>query len=287
MMMNPAKRRCVHNANSTLVKPFRSPLKLQDSEIKAKQEQTKDDDNEQQSPIRPASEPTIERASSRQVDTSATPVPDDDQPNPTFDDIDKLQRDYAALGLQLRRRRQDLDVLQQAQTFRSSKQEEKLAKLIMKWRSIARDAADELFESTSCQINDMGGLQAWKKHNSTDHIDGWYDSKDEHPSSHSCDKFEDKKMSQLEQEQMHDVISKKDDVRSTQEVSRKGESEDNRSLLIFYSRTSLWMSCCNSSMLILSCSTTMLYRSNGGTDHHCCCTVPPISDFQCEIYWVA
>lgn len=66
-----------------------------------------------------------------------------------------LRREISAI-------RNDIDVLNQAISILQSSREEKLRKLIRKWRSAGRDAAEILFDDAQQRIKDMGGLTAWK-----------------------------------------------------------------------------------------------------------------------------
>ena len=173
--MNPAKRRRLDATASTLSKPFRSPLKVTSSHRTALQNAKKEHaDHQATTPCK------IQSA------TSTLPTNHVEK-----QDITELQREYAALTQQLRKLRQDLDAVEQAHRIQSTGQEEKLICLVSKWRTIARDAADEVFESASSRVKDMGGLHAWQKNAISsfdqDHPSGWYDKKRDRSSSDSVD----------------------------------------------------------------------------------------------------
>lgn len=178
--MNPAKRRRLDATASTLSKPFRSPLKVipnnQAAVPNAKNDRT---DNKATSPCE------VKRT------TASTTHPSPSNDLEQEQDVTELQKEYAALSQQLRKLRQDLDIVEQAHRIQSNNQEKKLNEAILKWRSIARDAADEVFESASTRVKDMGGLQAWQKNSmstaSQDRSSDWFDNKEEHPSSDAVD----------------------------------------------------------------------------------------------------
>ncbi|KAK5096314.1 hypothetical protein LTS08_007570 [Lithohypha guttulata] len=186
--MHQAKRRRLNDTASVLSKPFRSPLKLTSKSHPSSAEATKHNVEQQ---VR--DQDAISRETNDQESNAASPKKPSvfytahhheiDAKSTTVDDIDKLQREYAALGQELRRYRQDLDVLQQAHTLRSGNQQAKVDGLVLKWKTIARDAADDLFQSTSDRIKQMGGLQVWQKNASQCQVDDWYNSKEDQPFS--------------------------------------------------------------------------------------------------------
>lgn len=62
----------------------------------------------------------------------------------------------------------DIDMLSQAHQImqeRQSAKHEELPRLIDKWRSAAREAAEDVFESTKERVNDMGGLSGMREAN--------------------------------------------------------------------------------------------------------------------------
>ncbi|KAK5945599.1 hypothetical protein PMZ80_002804 [Knufia obscura] len=184
--MNPAKRRRLDATASTLSKPFRSPLKvIPNHQAAIPNEKNDHADNQATTPCQalPATD-----APTKLPTSSPTKHPDEEV------DITELQKEYSALSQQLRKLRQDLDAVEQAHKIQSTNQEEKLNRLILKWRDVARDAADEVFESASSRVKDMGGLQAWQKNSminsSQDRFSDWFDNKEEQPSSDPVDGFE-------------------------------------------------------------------------------------------------
>ena len=184
--MNPAKRRRLDATASTLSKPFRSPLKVtancQPTNLIAKAD---DADSQVSTFLKSGSSTAV---SARPAASSWSKKPGEEI------DVTSLQREYAALSQQLRKLRQDLDAVEQAHQIQSTNQEEKLNAATLKWRNIARDAADEVFESASNRVKDMGGLRAWQKHSisnsNQDRFSDWCDTKEERPSSDTTDAFD-------------------------------------------------------------------------------------------------
>lgn len=97
--------------------------------------------------------------------------------------VKALKKEHAILAQRLQQQRQDLTVLQQTLTIRSTNQEEKLNILIAKWRNVARDAADDLFESASARVKEMGGLESWHNNTSRAYLKDWTDPNENNRSS--------------------------------------------------------------------------------------------------------
>lgn len=162
-IMNSAKRRRLNDNNAAILsKPFRSPLKSspgQSKSVHSRDNHEQQDSERARKPITDLISPALEHKG----------IPEHPE------DVVQLQRDYAALCQQLRHRRQTLDVLKQALAVASSGQPDKLKSLVAKWRIIAREAADEVYESTSAQVKDMGGLVTMQKH-SQELASDWHDN---------------------------------------------------------------------------------------------------------------
>ena len=156
--MHPAKRRRVESASSTLCKPFRSPLKLPKNDCQPLPP-SKVDNHVQQTPIHTSPFRIDPKAPDKQRRTSLT---DDATPCPSTEDVVALQKQYSFLAQQLRKLRQDLDVTEQALQIRSSNQKAQVHALILKWRNIARDAADDVFATAHSRVENMGGLKVWQ-----------------------------------------------------------------------------------------------------------------------------
>jgi len=185
--MNPAKRRRLDATTSTLSKPFRSPLRVT-SDIHQSADPVAKRDHADSQATTPAKTEQLKAVPTKSATWSPSRELDEEQ------DITGLQKEYAALSQQLRKLRQDLNAVEQAQRLQAAGQEEKLNKAILKWRDIARDAADEVFESASNRVRDMGGLQAWQKNSMTastqDRFSDWYDDKEAQSSSDAVKGFD-------------------------------------------------------------------------------------------------
>lgn len=58
--------------------------------------------------------------------------------------------------------RSDIQILSQALSLATSTKDEDLLRLIDRWRTASRAAAEELFATTRDKVNRMGGVGAWK-----------------------------------------------------------------------------------------------------------------------------
>lgn len=171
--MHPNKRRCLNASMNVLSKPFRSPLREKSKNHLPLNTQTGFEEHSES-----AASPRDETLSLPSAGQSLSAI----DLKTAVDDVDKLQREYSALCQQLRRHREYLDTLQQAYKIRHGKQKEKVDELITKWKSICRDVADNLFESTSKQIQNMGGIQVWQQQAVQMPDTEWYDLKEDHSS---------------------------------------------------------------------------------------------------------
>ncbi len=167
--MHPAKKRRLDATQASLNKPFRSPLRTS-SKLQAPKEQTQTPDPglQSQSCLPP---PTIDSASplkpqSLLRDASARP------------DTRDLQKEYTASSIRLTQLRQSLEIAQQALQIESSNQVAELRALIKKWKTIAQEAADELFIDAKDRVDGMGGIEAWRRRAEED-VRSWHDDLDE------------------------------------------------------------------------------------------------------------
>lgn len=79
-----------------------------------------------------------------------------------------LQKHRSALIVRLSQLRQALDTAQQALQIEKSNQDAELQSLIAKWRTIAQQAAEELFADAKERIDSMGGFAAWRRRSEED-----------------------------------------------------------------------------------------------------------------------
>lgn len=79
-----------------------------------------------------------------------------------------LQRQQSALRARLKAMRAELDTANQAVRIESSTKDAELEALIVKWRHVSQDAADEVFEGAYERVKRMGGMAAWKEQSKRD-----------------------------------------------------------------------------------------------------------------------
>lgn len=164
--MNPAKRRRLDATASTLRKPFRSPLKVAIDDQTSRRPGAKSNLEQQTPAPSPSQASSLNHNSSTERSyTSCSPTKSTSTDNPSCStgEITILQKRYSALTQELRKLRQDLDTAEQARKICSSRQSEQIDRLTLKWRDIARSAADGVFEITNKRVKDMGGVRAWQK----------------------------------------------------------------------------------------------------------------------------
>jgi hypothetical protein len=82
------------------------------------------------------------------------------------------------LSIRLTQLSQSLENAEQALQIEASYQGTELEKLIAKWRTVAQEAADELFVDAKDRIDSMGGVSAWRRRAEEDSR-RWYDDEDE------------------------------------------------------------------------------------------------------------
>lgn len=73
------------------------------------------------------------------------------------------QKALTALELQIRKAKNDLDVLKQSEQIKSSTMDAELEALADKWRLASQQAAEELFGVVKERVCRMGGVQAWRE----------------------------------------------------------------------------------------------------------------------------
>jgi Swi5-dependent recombination DNA repair protein 1 len=83
-------------------------------------------------------------------------------------DILALQKQQRAIQSRIVSLRTDLDAATQALQLESSTKDTELEALIVKWRRISQDAADEAFVGAQERVNKMGGMKAWQERSKRD-----------------------------------------------------------------------------------------------------------------------
>lgn len=168
--MHPSKRRKLENVSSTLTKPFRSPVKRSVKASDASIIHTR------------RSQPDLGAASFCQATSSVshTPLtasPIEPVPNPTGD-LETLQTEYKSLSKQLKELRQTLDTVEQAHRIAVTSQEPKINSLVVYWRGVAREVAEELFETYQERVMTEGETEAQSK-NTGSHKPPWMDDNEQ------------------------------------------------------------------------------------------------------------
>lgn len=79
-----------------------------------------------------------------------------------------LQRQQSMLRSRLSSLCTDLDAANQALRIESSTKDRELEALIIKWRHVSQEVADEVFEGAQERVKQMGGLKAWKEQSKRD-----------------------------------------------------------------------------------------------------------------------
>ncbi|KAL4787471.1 hypothetical protein BJX76DRAFT_345551 [Aspergillus varians] len=173
------KRRRLEQATTALSKPFKSPLRrptptVKKEAISPKVEKIAEPASLSQTatskgkpthtPLStPASNsplPTPPPARKRtHIEQRLTPARRPTLPDPEVADLQKQQREVQARLASLR---SELDTVQQALRIESSNRDEELEALIVKWKKVSQDAAEEVFTGAQERISRMGGVKAWR-----------------------------------------------------------------------------------------------------------------------------
>ncbi|KAJ5351817.1 hypothetical protein N7452_000791 [Penicillium brevicompactum] len=172
-MAQPTKRRRIDPA-ATLSKPFKSPLRRP---VPSTDAQPSTPTPKTDVPI-----PSIPQELSKEKTSSTpeTPIPAKRKsilsPLPrtpkSFQaadpDIIALQKQQRAIQSRLAALRSELDQANQALRLETSDKDTELETLIVKWRLISQNAADEAFTSAEERVKRMGGMTAWKEQSKRD-----------------------------------------------------------------------------------------------------------------------
>ncbi|KKK23381.1 hypothetical protein AOCH_003793 [Aspergillus ochraceoroseus] len=81
-------------------------------------------------------------------------------PDPAVLNLQKQQR---VLQSRLAALRSELETVQQALQIESSNRDDELEALIVKWRRVSQNAADEVFTGAQERVSRMGGIKAWRE----------------------------------------------------------------------------------------------------------------------------
>ncbi|KIW11661.1 hypothetical protein PV08_10963 [Exophiala spinifera] len=161
--MHPAKRRRLDQSAASLTKPFRSPLRKLSSNRSHKGELSSPETRLQEATNKSSPPVTLSHDADK---TSASPVVSKST-NPDRQihlclDRRGHQKQHVALSLQLKKLSHSLELAQQVLHIETSQQDVQLRSLISKWKKVARDVAEQLFEEAKERIDEMGGFKAWQ-----------------------------------------------------------------------------------------------------------------------------
>ncbi|KIW54700.1 hypothetical protein PV05_07045 [Exophiala xenobiotica] len=192
-MMHPAKRRRLDQSTASLTKPFRSPLRKDPSDPSHKPNITSPDTKlHLDTKLSPLVTTSIDSAETTKKPHGSASTGFAGTANAEHRE---LQKEHVALTLHLKKLCQSLDVAQQALQIETSNQIVQLQVLISKWKAVARDVAEQLFDEAKERIDHMGGFKAWQ-HRAQDDARLW--NKDEKTTHHYPDDRRDENDSQPE-----------------------------------------------------------------------------------------
>jgi uncharacterized membrane-anchored protein YhcB (DUF1043 family) len=174
------KRRRLDQATTTLSRPFKSPLRRPTPAVKDEAASSKIEGMAASSSFIKTITPDGQdnsTALSTSSTTNAPPTPPPTRkrtfpgqrltparkPVPSDPEIMDLQKRQRELQSRLSSLRSDLDTVQQALRIESSSNDEELEVLIMKWKKVSQDAAEEVFSGAQERISRMGGVKAWRE----------------------------------------------------------------------------------------------------------------------------
>lgn len=187
MQSGVVKRRRLNDSSSTLSKPFKSPLRKQpgSSTVAANSDQ-ETDEIASTSPSRGAG--GTDKAQSDEHHPSTTLGNDVSKQNwrtgrsthnsdvapaasasspataaAAASSLASLRKQESALLSRLVSLRRDLDTVSQALRIEQTDQDAGLERLVVKWKTVSRDAAEELFAGARDKVNRMGGVEVWRE----------------------------------------------------------------------------------------------------------------------------
>ncbi|EAW07363.1 putative DNA repair protein Dds20/Mei5 [Aspergillus clavatus NRRL 1] len=231
-----SKRRRVDQAASSLSKPFKSPLRRPAQQGTEKEEASKnmtssvnseaenqavgESDTQEHSllstPVStstrlPSSTPTSPSPNwqvrkRKSIPSQITPSKKGILADPV---ISKLQKEQRTLQTRLSALRSQLDTAQQALKIESSTKDAELEALILKWKAVSQDAAEEVFAGAQERVSRMGGMKAWREQmqsNSAkweqEELESWYGSAEAEDVEADDDQLERRKVELLGEVEM-------------------------------------------------------------------------------------
>lgn len=172
-----SKRRRL-DASSTLSKPFKSPLRTRDAPSHPPSS-TPDVITTPKDEVESASSPPTSNAdtdpfvSPRDASRPQKPMKAPKIPTPkrfllADPEVLVLQKEQRSLQSRLATLRTELDNARQALRIESSNKAAELEGLILKWRLVSQEAADEVFAGARERVSKMGGTAAWRERSKQD-----------------------------------------------------------------------------------------------------------------------
>ncbi|KAL6238978.1 hypothetical protein BDW75DRAFT_227553 [Aspergillus navahoensis] len=175
-----SKRRRLDQATSALSKPFKSPLRrpttaAKDEVCSPKIEGTATSFSSTEANVSVKQDTDATLYTPRSTTALPTPPPTRKRTIPgqrlthgrkpvlSDPELANLQRQQRELQSHLSSLKSDLDTVQQALRIESSNRDEELEALIVKWKKVSQDAAEEVFTSAQERISRMGGIKAWRE----------------------------------------------------------------------------------------------------------------------------
>lgn len=172
-----SKRRRL-NASSTLSKPFKSPLRNRDAPSHPPSSTLdaistpKDEPESSSSPPTPNADtdPFVSpgAAAHPQKFLSAAKLPKPKRSLLADPELLELQEQERSLQSRLATLRNELDNARQALRIETSSRHAELEGLIVKWRLVSQEAADEVFAGAQERVGKMGGMAAWRERSKQD-----------------------------------------------------------------------------------------------------------------------
>ncbi|KAL8902443.1 MAG: hypothetical protein Q9207_004718 [Kuettlingeria erythrocarpa] len=165
---SPPKKRQRTGPSSALHKPFRSPFKTPLKPSAESSQNTADltaqfpgDSAERGAPptLTPTPGSSRRKSPTRLNGFKSSPY-SFASPSPH---LDKLQKRHTALINELSALRASLETTNQALEIEASNTDTELEALISKWKTVSRDAAEEVYTAAKERVDGAGGVQAFKK----------------------------------------------------------------------------------------------------------------------------
>lgn len=214
-------------AASTLSKPFKSPLRSREVSSRSPAPTPNVPVAPKEEP-NPASSPTMTtvdavpfvspRRISHSHTTANTPRSSVQGRVPLTDpELVDLQKQQRSLQSRLSTLRNELDNAKQALRIETSNKDAELEALIIKWRLISQEAADEVFEGARERVRMMGGMAAWRERSKQDTARWAFEDEGQVAE----DEDEDEEQQQQQQQQ----VGSKDSARTKQQDQNKQDGE--------------------------------------------------------------